>query len=704
MKKLLALTIFASLVFIVNAQDNDTTEVLFEDNPIFQVEEPDARWTSEWGVILAKKTRVEALFIDKSNVKVDHSTRTRILIQDRAAVEYFSDFRLPTFTTFSMTITKPSGQVIEIDTSDAISVKEGISLSTGLGELSISRVEYKKLAIRFLEIGDIVDFTYRQWYTYDKNGLNDIWPARITDISAIVKGGIHTFGSNFPTMAEEFEIELDPKLYLNLRSLNGVPSYSTSVSDTGNNVYTVQMTGIDGFEENYFVDLDKSAPRIDYEISFNKNYRYYRSSMPLGQQGELTSQSTYDDVKRTVFMNCQPYRFGRKSVIKVWMSLREDDPEQYMRKTYRKLQWEFSKYQSNDYAFPSLAYANIMYAGLKRQGFDAEIVVCVPSENGDIEDILFRSDLVYGVRVQKDDGDYLYSFSFKKCSSFDDWDYRVVGSSAYAFKPTRNYEKFELTEIELPDYKPKSNRSDVELAVRLDLNKQRTSIKSTSRHHGELKTYYAEMLLTPFEMAQDIEWNFVGISKKYSDLFLKRLEEIEKAKREDLLETWASNDFEVASYKSFELKKSGMEMDNDMLEYEESFIASDLIKKAGSDDYVFDIGRLIGEQIAIGDHLMERRSDVDIDFVKRYQYIINLKIPRGYELENITALRYNVVNDAGLFTVEINIGANDLELIVTKAYFEKHLSAEKWPQLVEVLDAAYHFSQKSIVLTPEDDL
>jgi hypothetical protein len=227
-------------------------------------------------------------------------------------------------------------------------------------------------------------------------------------------------------------------------------------------------------------------------------------------------------------------------------------------------------------------------------------------------------------------------------------------------------------------------------------------VNATTFHYGELKTQYAEDLLSPFEMAEDIEFEIVGVSKKEQKQIETRLIEINKQNRLNKLEAWWSSDFELKNYKDFELIQSGMELENDVIQYKEDVIITDLIKKAGSDIYVFEIGRLIGSQIEVPSYQRVREDDVYIDYVKRYQYVIDITVPNGYEFENITDLRFEEINKAGLFTVEINIQPKGFQLIVTKAYSEKELSKEDWPELLKVLDTAADFNNSKLVLVPKN--
>lgn len=681
------------------AQDSDSLTMPFEGEALFETKEVPARYQNEWGVVLGYKYKIGVITVDKHEIEVRTTYRARVKVQDRAALEYFSEFRMQENSTFKMKVLKADGKVLWVDTSDAVSVKEGLTISTGRSSLNLSRVEYEKVAVRSLEIGDIVDYSFDDTTLIDRSHNFSLAGGFLPEVWGIASAGSHVFGDQFPTLTEELEIEMSPEFYLNFRSLNGADNPVANTNEEGNSVYLLRMDDIESHEEAYFIDEDKSLPRVDYEVSFCRDFRHFRSPLLLGAQGELTSESSFEQVKKTVFLNCQPYKLPRRSELKNWMRYRTDDPEDYMRRTYRKLQWEFSKYESSDYVFPSFVYANIMYAGLKKRGFDPEIIVCVPESNGGIDKVLFRSDLVYGVRVPNEKGEYIHSFAFKKCSSFDDWDYRVVGSKAYAFKPQYNFEKFELEEIQLPAYEAKNNLSAVELDLKLNLKDLKATVSTQTEHHGELKTQYAEQLLTPFEMAEDIEWSFYGISPKYSKIILDRIEEIENVRRNEMLEAMAGADFEVLKYKGFELEKSGMEWENDVLQYNESYVVGDLVTQATETDYVVDIGRLIGAQIALTEKDMERRSDVYVDFVRKYQYSINFKIPEGYEIANLSAFRCGVQTDAGFFTVKINIVKSKINLVVTKRFSTNYLPNEKWPEMAELMDAAHSFSQQKIVFT-----
>ena len=58
----------------------------------------------------------------------------------------------------------------------------------------------------------------------------------------------------------------------------------------------------------------------------------------------------------------------------------------------------------------------------------------------------------------------------------------------------------------------------------------------------------------------------------------------------------------------------------------------------------------------------------------------------------------NIENAAGTFGVQASVEGNILTLLVKKHNKNTTVKKEDWPKLLEMLDAAYNFSQKKILL------
>jgi hypothetical protein len=58
----------------------------------------------------------------------------------------------------------------------------------------------------------------------------------------------------------------------------------------------------------------------------------------------------------------------------------------------------------------------------------------------------------------------------------------------------------------------------------------------------------------------------------------------------------------------------------------------------------------------------------------------------------------NLENEAGIFAVQASVEESNLNILVKKIYKNAVIKKEQWPALMQMLDAAFNFSQKKILL------
>ena len=684
----LLVTLFSCSMISVMGQLEEIGETLLADDPLFDNKPIPVGWEDESAIILGQKTRV---LINKSTYGYNKYwvTRTKILLQDKAAVEFFSDFTMSEEDVFEMKVIKPSGTVVEVDTSDAIPVSQGYSLTSFYVNLSIDEVDYKKLAIQNLEVGDIIDYAYASKEKVRDHLVKWKFPLRLSNTLNTFVSYDYTFGSSYPKMAQEFEIELSPMLYFNFKAINGAPDPIVEKLANGNLKYVVAMSNIKRIRSEYFTNSDLTQPTIKFDVSFCYPMRYYRSKLLIGKPGKMNTSLPTEQFKRTLFLSFHP---SEQKVLDIF-KFNERDPEEYIRKAYKKFQRLIYMSEDEDYRQPSASFARYMYAALVKQGFDAEIVVSTPRENGGVKNVLLKDDVLFAVRVKNGD-EYIYSFPFKRVSGFDDWDYRVTGTQAYVFRPTKKFQKFQLTEIVIPDYLPEKNKSLVRLTVDLDSTSLIADIKSESSHRGENKTLYSSDLLQRSDMYYSVGRYYTERTERY----YQRSDEIESTERQEWLEDQIERDFRLGKYNNFELKFSGMEDESDRLEYLEEFTVTDLAHRAGKEYLLVDVGRLISGQIALSAEDMERHSDIVSNYVREYEYSITLNIPDGYEVMNADDFRYDLETKAGAFRATIDQSLYQFKVRTVKTYKVRALPKEEWNEMVEFLQEAYEFSQQKLVL------
>ena len=164
------------------------------------------------------------------------------------------------------------------------------------------------------------------------------------------------------------------------------------------------------------------------------------------------------------------------------------------------------------------------------------------------------------------------------------------------------------------------------------------------------------------------------------------------------MEEKIKDDFNLVSYDNFELVSNGMRESNKTLEFKETFTVTGLVNKAGN-NLILDIGKLIGSQIEIDEEeINNRESDISLSRARTIENEVKINLPEGYYVEGLDNLLFNINNEIGAFKTSFSEHNGQIAIKTIKLYKKKEFGKDKWPLMVEFLDAAYNFTQKKVVL------
>ena len=178
----------------------------------------------------------------------------------------------------------------------------------------------------------------------------------------------------------------------------------------------------------------------------------------------------------------------------------------------------------------------------------------------------------------------------------------------------------------------------------------------------------------------------------YSSQFkesLSRLEYMKKALGDDY-DT-------ITTYAEFTLNTDGRTWRKQELNYTNKFELGDMIKIAG-ENLLVAVPGLIGEQLFITQDERKREVDAFMGFPRTLRNVINFKVPPGYKAVGVQNLNMNIDNEVGTFAVQASVEGNLVNILVKKLYKQMTVKKEDWAKLLQMLDAAFNFSQKKILL------
>src|SRR5690349_11068935 len=152
------LTALAALLFLTGICQENVVE-----EPEFKISKVPDNWTQESAVIIAQK--IDYAYVRKtmsSGMTIKEYVRKRIRLQDKNALEKFSEFYYATYgkkTDVAYSIIKASGKVIPVNLSKGIEVDKDVD--NVYRPIYLTRnTSFFKIAIPDLEIGDIIDYYY----------------------------------------------------------------------------------------------------------------------------------------------------------------------------------------------------------------------------------------------------------------------------------------------------------------------------------------------------------------------------------------------------------------------------------------------------------------------------------------------------------------------------------------------------------------
>jgi hypothetical protein len=122
-----------------------------------------------------------------------------------------------------------------------------------------------------------------------------------------------------------------------------------------------------------------------------------------------------------------------------------------------------------------------------------------------------------------------------------------------------------------------------------------------------------------------------------------------------------------------------------------------LVKKAGN-NYIFEIGKLLGGQIEIKPEDHVRNEDIYMAYPRQFSYTIQFDIPDGYTCEGVDRLNVKVENETGGFTSAATVKGNSLSIDIKKYYSNGYEPVANWPRMTAFLDACFEFTKVKLLL------
>ena len=711
MKKLF---VFLSLIvsFSVVAQDDDTfspskleaiarnMKTVWDDtDPDFAVTAVPDKWKEESGVIIAQKTRF-SFDKDANKLAVFEITRRRIRLNDRDAVNNYSSvyFRIGSSNDGAgIKVIKANGTVQDVSLKNAVYVEDNddvpstftpyIGKANTYLDKSKSRVIFYKIAVPDLDPGDIIDYGT---IFYDDNTVKKMNYIEFDPIYFVCT-------REYPVLSQKFEIDTDNNSFVNSKSTMGAPAFKET--GNANAEYIWEDRNREKIPDTKWVNRMIEFPMLKFQIVFSRSEN--RADLFIGDRGELKQNISPEELAKKMNnlynrLDGSMYYSMAKAYLKQigYADMREED---FIQKTYYILR-HMSFYRAN--GFSSELFASCLTQCLDLRKIPYDLVVTAPSTLTKPGDIIFRTEPEWMVKVKD-------KFIFNATIFSNPYDFKeeFLNTPAYIISLGKNPT---ATPITLPATKAEENITTNTITASMDTATRNMQVVLQRAATGLAKkkyNYQGLVYTTAFDDdhrsyggEDDVRASMKGAALDSYEEKLRERKKEDKTRKLEVMKKELDDDYDnLNAYTEFTLNSDGRSWRKQELNYTNKFELSDMVKIAG-DNLLVAVPGLIGDQLWISQDDRKREVDAYMEYPESIRNIINFTIPAGYKVVGIQNLNTNIDNAAGTFAVQANVEGNTLNILVKKHYKNTTVKKEDWPKLLEMLDAAYNFSQKKVLL------
>lgn len=686
-----------------------------ENDPYRNVTDVPETWNNESAVFIVKSIKY---IYDRPGNSIEYTKieRDRIKLLDQAAVTEYSELKYTEGNVFyremsrvtntfflGIKVIKPDGEEIEID----------------VNQESVSNNEGKKIAIPSLEKGDIIDYYF---YSHTIVGENDLYQYKPVE---------STIGDNYPIVKFNFSLETEDDFFINFNTYNGAPKLQQIVTPTKKDKKRVYSFEADNVERNdfprWFYPLVE-LPSYKFQVLFARSGKYENKAYAfIPEEANMVKTNVsqeeifnlYEDKFRPYgnlgdverFLKNKTFATQEEKVKEVFYYIRHAYFTNYVEAFVMdesNIMYPFELYGNNPIIFQKdEEFVRFFTAFLKDNKIDYEIIIGTQRFNGGIKDLLLESNINFILKVNTETPVYIEYFDpFATPNQISPM---LENTNAYALKVVKRKSIEDIETIKLPisNYRENNATEKTELTINPDFSG--ISINRFLTYNGHSKMDEQENIMMYFDYVYEDHTKFETEpildrvrnkkdKEKYKNEYAALLKKLKEKQQQDVKEKTASEyNLKIDNY-SFKILKNGRFGKEDAFEYTEDFtIGNDLIKTAGQ-NYILDIGKMLGAQVDLSNKEKGRTNNIYMSYPRSFNYNITLNIPAGYTISGLENLVMNVENETGGFISNASVNGDKLTVEIQKFYKHNYEANANWPKMVAFLEAASQFTQAKILL------
>ncbi|MEM9884598.1 MAG: DUF3857 domain-containing protein [Bacteroidota bacterium] len=659
----------------------------------FEITEVPEKWKNEPVVMLCQKLLMATKVQLREGYGNKVIVRKRLKIQDKSALEDYSTFYFSAEEFVSVKVIKASGKEISVNMSKAAEVDTEVPRKYR----GFFRSEkYYKIAIPNLEVGDILDFA-KVFVEYTVLACSF---AIDTEISF-----------DYPVVYQKFVFDSDVAVQLVYNSFNDAPKFELLKGRSTSTYLKYPMGG----QRLVMEDKDRSAANKERWYSTSQHEPIIKVSMSgsiveknRGKKPDPKSNLNWENTLKNASQRLKVSRL-RYAIDDVEERLKKMDVdfealnnEEKINTIHRAMRYVMNYTFPLNYDFSSGSnYMVIMSKMLEENEIPFQYVITHARSSGGLENILFFRNFTYGIYVPELDKYYWPSGGWEIAGQTRFDIAGTIGKKASKGKVNKPLGEFE--DANIPVTQSKDNILKTEMDITMTNDNALNMSNRVSYGGGHRANYFTTLVsiydyIIQEELAISNEKTREKLKKAKPDAMKEAIKEADRYKEENV-EALIKSDYEINELLHHQVVEYGNTNESPNLIWEYQATSDAYVSKAGN-NLILALGKLISSQVELTDEEIENRTrDVNYDFAREFVHEINITLPEGYVAKGLEQFNMNIDSEQAAFISSAMQEGNMLKLKARKAYKSQTVPVENWSELVEMLEAAYNFTQKKVILS-----
>ncbi|MDE6703732.1 MAG: DUF3857 domain-containing protein, partial [Muribaculaceae bacterium] len=639
-------------------------------------------------------------FSAKARVEGGELCRMLIYINDKAGLEKFSEFDFATDMKKKMSnahrkqrhvmgvrVIKPDGTINDVNTDEFVEVEEGKK----------NKEKRRKLAVPGLEVGDMIDVFF-----YTEHKLQNVHLEPMT----------YYLRDIYPIMNYHVHAVVDDNLTTQYRTLNGAPDFAVSRDDDKN--YVLDMTAQDiAAEPRLWYSSDEQSPLVKLYVYNRRSDAYTPNS---ARKDGLQQNPDPKEIKKDfwlgrdyIFHNGQNFanyylKNGAKAVKEISKQLKKGEIDSVAAADYlyNLLTLAYFVSDENLYHMRFGLQLNDLLRGLgKVKYYD---FVSTDNEEEAVDELASMFNAEAGICLLDGKRHYLTPRAIISPSELHGDFIGRKYQSYHTDKYIKQHPEVDTIYRTLPETSPEQNRNVSEMKVRtdgtsavIDRRESRTGVTKLGVQHLLTAEDIVNAYLSYLNRS-GAEVSLKGNNKKAADRqerYNSERQEQQDAFKQEVEDSHKNQ----TEFISGNVEQVGIDPDAPELIYNVSYKMDGFVKQAGKNK-IMSVGNLLGGQTELLTADRERNDDIVMSSPREFVVRADIELPAGYRVSEkaLDALRREVKNEAGLFTVTAEAKGGHVIIEITKRYNHRHEPAGLWRELTEIVDAASAWQSSTLLL------